>query len=110
MDLLGKIQNLREDIRKSNDYNTGSTARAIRMANEIIRVLNDTQRKTMNGGLNPAGRVLTNMMGASGSPFIKNRITIIADINGIKRDVSNAKTVNSQLTSFINSRLEMMKK
>ena len=110
MDVLSKIKNLKSDVIKSSDYSANATTKVRKLVDEIISGLRVLQGRTVSGS-NPFNNVLGNMMGPSGSNgmFVKNRISIIADINDIKREVTNTREINQQLTQFVNSRLEMIK-
>jgi hypothetical protein len=110
MDVLNKIKNLKTDVVKSPDYNTTATAKVRKLVDEIISGLIKLQGRTVGG--NPFNNVLGNMMGSSGSNsmFVKSRNSIIADINDIKREVINTRDINTQLTQYVNSKLEEIKR
>jgi len=107
--LISRITTLKSDISKSPDYSQSATSKCMKISNEVIAGLNQLQGRTV-GGSNRFPNVLNNMLGSgASSPFAKNRMAIIADVNGIKREITADRFVSPQSTQFINSKLEQIK-
>ena len=109
--IIGRITTLKSDISKSPEYSPGATSKSMKISNEIISGLSNLQGNTMGGSTSGFGsNILNNMLGSgSGSMYAKNRMAIVSDINGIKRDISADRFVSPQSTQFINSKLDQIK-
>lgn len=122
MEIFRKLKTLKSDITSSPDYGREATRRARILVDEIMSTIMKHQARTMPrtsyGGIksNLSGmssgfstnNVLSNIMGTS-SPYKKNRIAIIVDINGIQSKISRDPKISQQVTNFVNRKLEMIK-
>lgn len=120
-DIMNRLNTLKADINTSPDYGVSATRKGRLLVNEIMTTLKRVQGKTMMGytgnmkssmntmmgGTMSTGNVLGNIMG--NSPYKKNRMAIIADINMVKQKINRDPNISGQVTAFVNRKLDMIK-
>ena len=122
MVILSKLRTLKVDITSSPDYGSEATRRAKALVDEIMTTISKQQSKIMQRGYTPVGANLTNMssgfngtnmignmMGTS-SPYKKNRVAIIADINTIQSKILRDPKISQFVTNLVNRKLETIKR